>query len=329
MARILTGDRPTGPLHVGHLVGSLRPRVALQDKYEEFILIADLHTLTTKPEPDQLAENITTLVQSYLAVGLDPKKVTFFIQSAVPEISELAIILGSYITVNRLQRVPTLKEVMGDLKIAQPSFSLLGYPVLMSADILGFGADLVPVGEDQLAHLEVTREIARRFNQLFGTVFTEPKPHLEAVARLIGTDGQAKMSKSLNNAINLFDPTETVKKKVMTMYTDPQRLHATDPGRVEGNPVFQYHDAFNPDDKEVAELKARYAKGQVGDVEVKERLLIALEKTLAPIREKKEKYRADSLKEIIADGNKKARVEVCERLEKVKDALKLGGDFRD
>lgn len=323
--RILTGDRPTGPLHVGHLVGSLNSRVELQDTHDTYILIADLHVLTTKPKADDIAKNTRQVVRDNISAGVDPKKVTFFLQSAIPEIGELAIILGMYTTVNRLQRIPTLKDVMKSLHIEQPSFGLLGYPVLQTADILSFGADIVPVGEDQLSHIELTREIARRFNMVVAKdVLNLPKPYLAAVPRLSGTDGQAKMGKSLGNAISLSDSKEDVKKKVMGMYTDPNRLRASDPGKVEGNPVFQYHDAFNDNKAEVEELKGLYEKGQVGDVEVKEKLLVALEKVLVPIREK-QAITDQEIDVIIKAGTEKARKEAVNTLDQVKKALSLYG----
>jgi len=323
--RILTGDRPTGPLHIGHFVGSLISRVELQNEYEMFILVADLHTLTTKSNPVSMRENIINVVADNIAAGVDPKKATFIIQSEIPEIAELSVILGMYTTVNRLQRVPTLKEIMSDLHINQPSFGLLGYPVLQAADILSFQANLVPVGEDQLSHIEVTRELAKKINTLAGkSILTLPKPHLQKVARLLGTDGQAKMSKSIGNTIALGDTKETVKKKVMSMYTDPNRLKATDKGRVEGNPVFQYHDAFNHNLAEVEDLKQRYTKGKVGDVEVKEKLVVALEKLLAPIRERRAGLTNTQIENILKEGTAKARVEVQKTLDQVKKGIGLG-----
>jgi tryptophanyl-tRNA synthetase len=323
--RILTGDRPTGKLHVGHLVGHLQQNVALQDEYDTFMLVADLHVLTTKPDGGDLRTNITELVRSYLAVGLDPQKVTFFVQSGVPEIAQLAVILGNYITVNRLQRVPTLKEVMADLHIEQPPFGLLGYPVLMAADILSFKANVVPVGEDQLSHLEVTRELARRLNGQIGDILIEPTPKISETKRLPGTDGGAKMSKSLGNTIELFATPEELKKKVMSMFTDPNRKSATDPGTVEGNPVFLYHDVFNADKAEVESLKNRYRQGQVGDVEVKEKLLVALEAVLAPIRERGAAVSDEQIARLLRDGTAKARQVARETLDQVKSALGLGG----
>ncbi|HIE43674.1 MAG TPA: tryptophan--tRNA ligase, partial [Candidatus Omnitrophica bacterium] len=277
--RILTGDRPTGKLHLGHYVGSLQNRVRLQDKYECFFIIADLHMLTTKidsEETSQLPENINKLVLDYLSVGIDHTKSTIYLQSKIPEVCELTLLFSMLVGISRLERIPTLKDMIRDLKIANPSLGLLGYPVLQSADILMVRADLVPVGKDQQSHVELTREIARKFNNLYGRVFPEPQALIGEVSTLVGTDGKAKMSKSLDNCIYLSDPPDIVEKKVMKMYTDPTRIHPTDPGHVKGNPVFMYHDAFNKNKKEVEELKVRYREGKVGDVEVKQRLNRAL-----------------------------------------------------
>jgi tryptophanyl-tRNA synthetase len=227
------------------------------------------------------------------------------------------------VTVPRLQRVPTLKEVMKDLHIQQPSLGLLGYPVLQAADILIVRGEIVPVGKDQASHLEVTREIARRFNEQFGPVFPEPETLIGEVGTLPGIDGKAKMSKSLGNAIDLADDPEEVRRKVMSMYTDPTRIHPTDPGHVEGNPVFIYHDAFNPDTAEVAELKDRYRQGTVGDIEVKRRLVTALDGFLAPIRERRSRYSIADVDDIIVAGSTKARAIAQETIEMVRAAMKM------
>src|SRR3990172_7741907 len=288
--RVLTGDRPTGRLHLGHYVGSLENRVRLQDKYDCFFLVADLHMLTTQYEPQDLketAENVRGLVLDYLAVGIDPEKSVIYLQSLVPEVTELFILFSMLITVPRLQRVPTLKDVMRDLEIETASLGLLSYPVLQAADILMVRANVVPVGKDQASHLEVTREIARRFNGLYKTVFPIPQTLVGDVPLLPGTDGKTKMSKSLGNAIYLSDDPQTVEARVMSMFTDPTRIHATDPGHVEGNPVFAYHDAFNPSKGDVEELKTLYRQGRVGDVEVKRRLSRALNQFLEPIRQRR------------------------------------------
>ena len=326
--RILTGDRPTGKLHLGHYVGSLQNRVKLQDEYECFFIIADLHTLTTKADiksTSEVSKNIEDLVLDYLSVGIDPKKSTIFIQSKIPEISELALIFSMFVSISRLERVPTLKEIIRDLKIENPSYGLLGYPVLQAADILIVRANLVPVGKDQQSHVELTREIAKRFNGLYTEVFPGTEALIGDVATLVGTDGKAKMSKSLDNCIYLSDSAEIVKRKVMKMYTDPTRIHPTDPGHVEGNPVFIYHDIFNKNKAKVKELKTRYKKGTVGDVEVKEELNKALNEFLDPIREKRNKLEKNKnlVGKILSDGIKKTREEAQKTLRLVKKAMKL------
>jgi len=312
--RILTGDRPTGKLHIGHYLGSLRSRVLLQDEYECFFIIADLHTLTTKPEKDHieaLADNVRSATLDYLACGIDPAKSVIYLQSAVPEVCELAILFDNLITVPRLSRVPSLKEMAQGAGIEEMPFGLLGYPVLQAADILLPRAHLVPVGKDNEAHVEVTREIARRFNYLYGETFPVPEVLVAEQGSLVGTDGQAKMSKSLGNAIYLSDDEKTVTKKVMSMYTDPKRVSADVPGTVEGNPVFIYHDAFNPNKAEIEGLKARYRSGKVGDVEVKEKLAKALNAFLDPIRERRAKYESQPglADEVVYDGTLKMREE--------------------
>ncbi len=324
--RILTGDRPTGRLHLGHYVGSLANRVKLQDEYETFIIIADLHTLTTRPErTGELKENVRQLVLDYLSVGIDPEKATIYLQSRIPEVAELALIFGNLMTVPRLQRVPTLKDVMKDLSIETASYGLLGYPVLQAADIMMVRADLVPVGKDQESHLEVTREIARRFNDLYGQTFPEPDTLIGEVPTLPGTDGQTKMSKSVGNVINLSDSEQEVESKVMSMYTDPSRVHATDPGKVEGNPVFIYLDAFGSDKSKIQEYKQSYEAGKVGDVEVKKYLAQVLNQFLDPIRAKRAEFESqpDLVEKIIEEGTKKARAEAQQTLDLALRAAKI------
>ncbi|MFO7166779.1 MAG: tryptophan--tRNA ligase [Chloroflexota bacterium] len=326
--RILTGDRPTGRMHLGHYVGTLANRVRLQDEYECFFLVADLHMLTTRTELERLREtrqNIRDVVLDNLSVGIDPEKCTYVLQSAVPAIPQIALILGMLTTVPRLQRVPTLKEVMQDLEIEQPSYGLLGYPVLQAADILSVRAHLVPVGKDQASHLEVTREVARRFNGLYGPTLPEPDTVIGDVPTLVGTDGQAKMSKSLGNAIYLTDDPKTVEQKVRGMYTDPNRIRADIPGRVEGNPVFIYHDAFNPNVDEVNDLKERYRQGKVGDVEVKRKLAAAINNFLEPIRERRAAYerRPHIVEEILAEGSRRAQEEAQQTLDMMQEAMGL------
>ncbi len=329
--RILTGDRPTGCLHLGHYVGSLQNRVALQEEYDTFILIADVQAMTDHFEhPEILLKNIREVVRDYLAVGLNPEKSTIFVQSMVPEIAELAVYYLNLVTVARLQRNPTVKDEMKQKGFeANLPAGFLVYPVHQAADITAFQADLVPVGKDQLPMIEQTNEIVRRFNTLYQPVLTEPEGLVGAVSRLPGTDGQGKMSKSIGNAIYLSDDAKTVEKKVMRMYTDPTRLRATDPGHVEGNPVFTYHDAFNPDTDEVAELKSRYRAGKVGDVEVKRRLITALNGFLEPIRARRMPYEKEDkmIDEILISGTARARKVARETLAQVKNAMQIAYPF--
>ncbi len=293
--RLLTGDRPTGPLHLGHYLGSLRNRVKYQESHECYFVIADLHTLTTRPGKEQIArmnQYIHHIVLDYLAAGIDPDRAAIFVQSSVPGIAELSTLLGMLVTAPRLERIPSLKEMARAEGLSAMPFGLLGYPVLMSADILIPRANLVPVGTDNQGNVELAREIARRFNRNYGEVF--PIPEMELEGTLIGTDGQAKMSKSLDNAIFLSDSPAVVEEKVMSMYTDPNRTSANVPGKVEGNPVFIYHDHFNPDLEQVLELKERYRQGKVGDVEVKRKLVLAINHFLDPLRLRREKYARQS-----------------------------------
>jgi tryptophanyl-tRNA synthetase len=326
MKRILTGDRPTGKGHLGHYVGSWENRVKLQDDYECFFLIADLHTLTTALEgTSNVAQNVRDLVLDWLAVGIDPNKSTIYLQSLIPEVTELFWIFACLVSVPRAQRIPTLKDVMRDLEIEEPSVGLLSYPILQAADVLMVRADLVPVGRDQESHIELLREIARRFNRLYGPVFPEAQSLTGRVPTLVGTDGQAKMSKSLNNTIYLSDPPEVVEQKVRGMYTDPKRLRATDPGTVEGNPVFIYHQAFNDNVDEVRDLEERYRTGRVGDVEVKQKLAAALNRFLDPIRERRARFEATPglVEDIILAGTARARAEAQETLRLAKEAMRL------
>ncbi len=323
--RLLTGDRPTGPLHLGHYVGTLTNRVRLQDTHDTYILVADHHMLTSRL--DRLGEveaNIREVVLGNLSAGLDPHRATIYLQSRVPETAELFLYFAMLVSVARAQRIPTLKEKLSESGIALPSYGLLGYPILQAADILLLGADVVPVGDDQQSHIELAREIARGFNGRFGRVFRLPSALRPNTGTLPGTDGSPKMSRSIGNTIDLFDEPETVRRKVLSMYTDPRRLRVTDPGRVEGNPVFAYHEAFNPDPGEVADLEQRYAAGRVGDVEVKERLIVALNAFLEPIRERRRAILEESssiVEDVLQAGTARARLEARETMARVRSAM--------
>ncbi len=326
--RLLTGDRPTGRLHLGHFVGTLRNRIEMQDEYESYFIVADLHTLTTRPgreSIDAIAENVHQLVLDYLAVGIDPQRSAIFLQSAIRETYELNLIFEMLVSVSRLERVPSLKGMARDANLDSMPFGLLGYPVLQAVDILLPRANVVPVGRDNEAHIEVAREIARRFNRLYGEVF--PIPVGLIGDELVGIDGQAKMSKSLDNTIFLSDDARTVTEKVMRMYTDPQRVRADIPGRVEGNPVFIYHDAFNPDRELVESLKERYREGKVGDVEVKQHLAQALNHFLDPIRERRTNLEAQSqlVEDILVRGTERMRDVARRTMDMVRQAM---GMFR-
>ncbi len=318
-------------MHLGHFVGSLKNRVKLQDSYDQFVMIADVQALTDNFEhPEKVRANIKEVLLDYLAVGIDPTKTTIFIQSLIPEIAELTIFYLNLVTLERVLRNPTVKE-----EIKQKGFGtnipagFAMYPVSQAADITVVNADLVPVGEDQLPMIEQTREIVRKFNSLYGEVFHEPEGLVGEVRRLPGIDGNAKMGKSLGNAIYLSDTEEDLKKKIMGMYTDPTRIHPTDPGKVEGNPVFTYHEIFNPNKAEVKDLEERYKKGKVGDVEVKEKLFVALNEFLKPIRERRVEFAKDSgnLDKILKEGTERARGVAKETMKKVRAAMKIDCPF--
>jgi len=330
--RILTGDRPTGKLHLGHYVGSLANRVRLQEEYDCYLIIADLHTLTTRPQKDaveQIAENARQTVIDYLACGIDPSRSVIYLQSAVHEIYEINLFFEMLVTVPRLQRLPSLKDMAKSANLAEMPFGLLGYPILQAADILMPRAHLVPVGKDNEAHVELTREIARRFNSLYGDVFPIPEVMIGDVPTLVGTDGGVKMSKSLGNSILLSDDSASVSKKVRGMFTDPKRISADIPGTVEGNPVFIYHDVFNPDKAEVEELKSRYRTGSVGDVEVKEKLSRAINAFLEPIRERRAAIEARSgyVDEVLYDGTIQMRGVARDTLVAMKKAMGIAGTW--
>lgn len=329
LKRILTGDRPTGRLHLGHYVGSLRHRLALQHAYDCFFIIADLHMLTTKPSKadiERTSDHAREIVLDHLAVGIEPERATFYLQSAVAEVASLQLLLSSLVTVERLQQLPTIKDMAAAAGLEQIPYNLLGYPVLQAADILLPRAHLVPVGKDNESHVEITRQIARRFNAAYGDVFPLPDAYVIG-GTLVGTDGQAKMSKSLGNAILLSDDRATVARRVRGMYTDPKRVHADVPGTVEGNPVFDYLDVFDPELDVVEGLKARYRAGTVGDVAVKDRLLEVLEAFLAPVRQRRAEYEAQGgfVDTLIVEGTERMRTEARATLHAVRAAMGLTG----
>ncbi len=324
---ILTGDRPTGRLHLGHYIGSLQNRLKLQDAYEQYIMIADVQALTDNFEnPKKVHDNVLQVALDYLAVGLDPTKSTIFIQSQIPEIAELALYFLNLITVARLQRNPTVKNEMKEKGFgANVPAGFLVYPVSQAADILCVKAVAVPVGEDQYPMIEQTNEIARKFNGLYGEIFSEVEAIKSNVSRLPGMDGQAKMSKSLGNTINLSDSRKEIETKVMQMFTDPKHIKVTDPGRVEGNVVFAYLRAFAPDQAEVKDLEKEYKKGGLGDVTIKRRLIEVLDQMLAPIRLQRATWeqREDKVWEILKTGTEKAREKVAETMEEVRRVMKI------
>ena len=318
--------RPTGKLHLGHLVGALNNWASLQDRYDCFYFVADWHALTSDyADTSEIIGNACDMAADWIAAGLDPDRSTLFVQSLVPEHAELFLLLSMTVPIPWLERVPTYKEQMDQLSEKDLStLGFLAYPLLQTADIIMYNAEYVPVGEDQVPHLELSREIVRRFQKFYGELFVEPKPLLTTFPRLPGLDNR-KMSKSYGNTINLSDDPETVRKKVMQMYTDPKRVRADIPGTVEGNPVFMYHDAFNPDTAEVEDLKARYRAGKVGDVEVKTKLAKALNAHLDPMRGRRAELLADpsTLRDILHEGSRKARAVAQNTMERVRSAVKL------
>lgn len=324
---ILTGDRPTGPLHLGHFVGSLRARIDLQHRYKTFILVADLQALTDNADnPDKVRTNVVEVALDYLAVGIDPSVATICVQSMLPELSELTMLYLNLVTVSRLQRNPTVKEEMRqkDMEVQVPA-GFLCYPVSQAADITAFRATLVPVGEDQKPMIEQTNEIVRSFNRTYGLVLVECEAQIPKVARLPGTDGSAKMSKSLNNAIYLGDPANVLAKKVKGMYSDSKRLSMDDPGTVEGHPVFTYLDAFDPDAAGLEELKAHYRRGGLGDGQVKKRLAEVLEAFLGPIRARREELAKDrgEVIRMLREGTERARETTAAVMADVRKAMRI------
>jgi tryptophanyl-tRNA synthetase len=318
--------RPTGRLHLGHLVGALKNWTTLQDSYDCFYFVADWHALTSEyANTGPIAGHALDNVADWLAAGIDPERSTIFIQSLVPEHAELYLLLSMVIPIPWLERVPTYKEQQEQLTEKDLStLGFLGYPLLQTADVAMYDARFVPVGDDQVPHLELSREVVRRFQQFYGDVLTEPQPLLTKMSRLPGLDNR-KMSKSYGNTIDLSDDAETVRKKVRQMYTDPKRVRADTPGTVEGNPVFMYHDAFNTDTAEVEDLKARYRTGTVGDVEVKTKLAHALNGALEPMRDRRAALlaRPDDLRDIVLDGSRRARAIAQRTMERVRAAVRL------
>lgn len=344
---VLTGDRPTGRLHLGHFVGSIQNRLKLQDEADQsFYMVADIQGLTDNADnPEKIRDNVFEVVLDNLACGLDPKKTTMFVQSQVPEIAELTILFLNLVTVNRLFQNPTVKaeifqkgwglpeieEVDGvvtkseNLSKRGVPAGFLMYPVSQAADILFAKANLIPVGEDQLPVIELTNEIGDSFNRIYGETFGRVKHVVGDVGRLIGTDGNAKMSKSLGNCIYLSDSAEEISKKVMDMYTDPNHIHVADPGKVEGNVVFTYLDIFDPNKAEVAELKAQYQKGGLGDVIIKKRLIGVLENVIEPIRTRREELAKDSeaVMKVLKEGTERARGTAQKTMAEVRKAIKI------
>ncbi len=322
--RILTGDRPTGPLHLGHYVGSLQNRVKLQDQYEQYVMIADVQALTDNFEnPQKITSNVFELIKDYIAVGIDPKQTSIFIQSQIPEISELTIYYLNLVSIGRLERNPTVKT-----EIIQKGYGdsipagFFCYPVNQAADISIFKAEIIPVGEDQVPMIEQTNEIVRRFNRIYdGDYLKECQALLSSFPRLVGIDGKAKASKSLNNAIFLSDSEGEIKKKIFQMYTDPDHLKVSDPGKVEGNVCFSYLDVFHPDKEELDSMKAQYRKGGLGDMTIKNILNESLQEFLKPIREKRQDLNNNDLQDILEKGTANARKVAQETMEIVRQAI--------
>lgn len=324
--RVVSGMRPTGRLHIGHLVGALENWVELQREYDTFFFVADWHALTSEyAATEHITDYALDNVADWIGAGINPETSTIFAQSLVPEHAELYLLLQMITPISWLERVPTYKEQIDQLAEKDLSnLGFLGYPLLQTADVIIYNAQYVPVGEDQVPHLELSREVVRRFHNLYGEVFVEPQPLLTRTPRLPGLDNR-KMSKSYGNTIDLSDTPEDVVKKVRQMYTDPKRVRADVPGTVEGNPVFVYHDAFNTDRDEVDDLKARYRAGTVGDVEVKMKLAKALNATLDPIRERRAAAvaRPGELRDLLIDGSRRARAAAQQTMERVRAAVRV------
>jgi tryptophanyl-tRNA synthetase len=324
--RVVSGMRPTGKLHLGHLVGALQNWEKLQGQYDCFYFVADWHALTSNfADTGEVVASALDNVADWIGAGVDPERSTLFVQSMVPEHAELYLLLQMVTPIPWLERVPTYKEQIEQLAEKDlSSIGFLGYPLLQTADVVIYNAHFVPVGDDQVPHLELSREVVRRFHNFYGDVFVEPQPLLTPTPRLPGLDNR-KMSKSYANTIDLSDDADTVKKKIRTMYTDPKRVRADIPGTVEGNPVFIYHDAFNPNRDEVEDLKSRYREGKVGDVEVKTKLASAVNAMLDPIRERRAAAlaRPGYIRDVLVEGSRKAQVIAQETMERVRSAVKL------
>jgi tryptophanyl-tRNA synthetase len=324
---VLTGERPTGPLHIGHYVGSLKKRLEMQEtgKYEIYLMSADLQALTDNYDnPKKIQDNVFEVIKDNLAIGIDPQKSTFFIQSQIPELTELTNLYMNLVSIARLERNPTIKAELATKSFTDESLpaGFLCYPVSQASDITAFEGELVPVGEDQLPLLEQTNEIVRKFNRIYNcNILKECKAILSSAPRLVGIDGCAKMSKSLNNCIYLKDEENTIREKVMKIYTDPNHIKIDDPGEINGNVVFMYLDIFHKNKEELEELKAKYQKGGLGDVELKNLLFHDLNTELEPIREKRKNLNDKYVKEIVKDGCNKARIKAIETTKKVRDAI--------
>ncbi len=322
--RILSGMRPTGKLHIGHYVGALENWITLQEEYDNYHLIADYHVLTTNLNSDSIYQDSIDMLIDWLAAGLDPVRSPMFRQSQIKEHTELHLIFSMLVTVNRLERNPTVKDQVRDLNIENVIYGHLGYPVLQAADILLYKGNLVPVGEDQVPHIEITREIARKFNNQYGEVFPEPEPKLTAFARLSGLDGNAKMSKSLGNTILLSDDTETIKAKLRKAVTDPLKVRKNDPGRPEVCLVFSYHKKFTPG--EIPEIESGCRSGALGCVDCKLKCAANISSFISPILEKRKYYEdhLDEVKNILADGENRAKKVAHATMQEVREKMKLG-----
>lgn len=324
----LTGDRPTGRLHLGHYVGSIKNRIELQKTADEsFYMIADVQALTDNASnPDKVSENVIEVILDNMACGVDPKKTTYFIQSQIPEIAEMTVLFLNLVTVARLKRNPTVKSEMKQKGFGEDvPAGFLAYPVSQAADMLFLKSNVIPVGDDQLPQIEQANELVRKFNSIYGEYFSELKPLLSETQRLIGIDGQAKASKSLNNAIYLSDEDGVIAKKVMSMYTDPTHIKVEDPGKVEGNVVFSYLDIFDDRKSEIEELKKQYRKGGLGDVVLKKRLIQVLQDIIGPIRERRKKLEKDkkAILKIVEAGTKKVQAQAKKNMKEMKKIMKI------